>query len=303
MVYVDVKQHSTIYCWSDRGVQAPVRQCRLPQSCRTEWPAVGPLRDVASGSCLMIQSSGPEWLESDSTQTHVDSVPIFRLRINEVLLRRLQHSRCAVLCASLMGHKSGILFLLLFRYRHSSESLPIFKDFPCSLSLAGAATSIIFVTAKVLLWQNTSFVATKVCSSRQAYFCQDKHMFVMTKCVFCPNVFCCNNSMLVTTKLLVTNAWCRNKYLSQQSFVATILVECDEVRCVIHSTFQQYFTSNHISSTANHTTSHIIPHQTTFPILSLVRQSTSFIATKVCLSWQTEVCRNKTTSILLSQQT
>ena len=52
-----------------------------------------------------------------------------------------------------------------------------------SLSLAGAATSIIFVATKVLYFvchicrdkpmsrQNTSFIATKVCLSRQIHVC------------------------------------------------------------------------------------------------------------------------------------
>ena len=53
-----------------------------------------------------------------------------------------------------------------------------------SLSLAGAATSIIFVATKVL--------------SRQTHVCHNKHMFVATK-----HIFCCDKSMLAMTKLLV----------------------------------------------------------------------------------------------------
>ena len=94
--------------------------------------------------------------------------------------------------------------------------------------LAGAATSIIFVTTNMcLLWQNTSFVMTKVCLLQQNFchnkimfvvtiffllqqdFCHDKHTFVMTK-----DVFCRDKSKLVTTKLC----------MSRQIFVATIFL-------------------------------------------------------------------------------
>ena len=62
-----------------------------------------------------------------------------------------------------------------------------------ALSLAGAATSIIFVATKFLRLsqQNTSSVATKVLS-RQNYVCRDKHTFVATK-----DVFCCDNHVFV----------------------------------------------------------------------------------------------------------
>ena len=43
----------------------------------------------------------------------------------------------------------------------------------CPVLLAGAATSIIFVATKVLLRQNTSFAATKICLSRKTV-CRDK---------------------------------------------------------------------------------------------------------------------------------
>ena len=52
-------------------------------------------------------------------------------------------------------------------------------------SLAGAATSIIFVATKVLLWQMTN-------------------MFVMTKHVFCRRV--CHNKSFVTTKMILVAA-------------------------------------------------------------------------------------------------
>ena len=68
---------------------------------------------------------------------------------------------------------------------------------------------------KVLLWhisdtcltrQNTSFVLTKVCLSRQAYFPRDKNMLVMTKHLFSiitilsRQQFCCGKHIFVATK-------------------------------------------------------------------------------------------------------
>ena len=101
--------------------------------------------------------------------------------------------------------------------------------------------------------------------SRQQYACHNKTLCCCDKCD------------------------CRDKYLSQQSFVVTniILVELMWwLRCDVLY-IPQYFTSSHISSTA---------HYSTFPILSLVRQSMSFIATKVCscaTKLQAYFCRNK----------
>ena len=55
---------------------------------------------------------------------------------------------------------------------------------PQKLSLAGAATSIIFIATNVL--------------SQQTGVCHDKHVFVMTK-----RVICHNESMLVATNLIL----------------------------------------------------------------------------------------------------
>ena len=65
----------------------------------------------------------------------------------------------------------------------SSWHLNCFIRRSCGISLAGAATSIIFVVTNMYLclsWQNTSFVMTKVCLPRQNV-CHDKIMFVGTK--------------------------------------------------------------------------------------------------------------------------
>ena len=58
-----------------------------------------------------------------------------------------------------------------------------------SLIIGGAATSIIFVATR----QNASFVATKVCLSRQNYVCRDKR-FVAT------------NTCFVATKIILVAA-------------------------------------------------------------------------------------------------
>ena len=89
------------------------------------------------------------------------------------------------------------------------------------LSLAGAATSIIFVmTSTCLSWQHTFFVATKVCLPRQS-FCFDKIIFVATK------YFCRKKSFSATNTCLSQQAYfgCdKRPVLSRQTsvtFVAT----------------------------------------------------------------------------------
>ena len=93
------------------------------------------------------------------------------------------------------------------------------------LSLAGAATNIIFVATKRLSWQrfcldkhtfvatntflsrqNTSFVPTNVCLSRQNFCLLDKHTFVANK-----DVFCRDKHMVVETKPLSWQTFCRDK--------------------------------------------------------------------------------------------
>ena len=81
-----------------------------------------------------------------------------------------------------------------------------------SLSLEGAARSIIFVATNVL--------------SRRTRVCRDKHTFVRTK-----DVFCRDKNQLVATKVLwPQNYLCRDKtnfvatnvYRDKYTFVATI---------------------------------------------------------------------------------
>ena len=87
------------------------------------------------------------------------------------------------------------------------------------LSLVGAATSIIFVTTKVLL--------------QQTHVCWDKHVFVMTQQVICLSWQTCvchdktgcllwqkydgHNKTFVTTKHLSQQNICCDKYLSWQT--------------------------------------------------------------------------------------
>ena len=68
------------------------------------------------------------------------------------------------------------------------------------LSLAEAATGIIFIATKNV------FGATKVCLSRQTYFCRDKHLS--------RQFFIATNVILLTRQAY----FCRDKHLSQQKF-------------------------------------------------------------------------------------
>ena len=104
----------------------------------------------------------------------------------------------------------------------------------CKLSLAGSATSIIFVATKVLSqqsWQTCVYRDKTRLLSWQKYACHDKHIFVMTN--ICCNkhnfavtkhVFCRDESMLVATKRLqkmcfiATNMCVTTKLLSWQKW-------------------------------------------------------------------------------------
>ena len=94
-----------------------------------------------------------------------------------------------------------------------------------TLSLAGAATSIIFVmTNTCLLQQNMCFVMTKVCLSQQN-LCHDKHV-------------CCDKTSFVVTKNMLvaanmTNVLSRQTILSQQKFchVKHTFVATKDVLC------------------------------------------------------------------------
>ena len=105
-----------------------------------------------------------------------------------------------------------------FHFAAAASDMP-YANQPCCLasyyiSLAGAATCIIFVATKVL--------------SQKTPVCHDKRVFVMTK-----HIFCQDKNMLVTTNMFVVInmclLWqhvCRNKHnsvtmniiLSQQAY-------------------------------------------------------------------------------------
>ena len=92
----------------------------------------------------------------------------------------------------------------------TQRSLPI--------SLAGGATSIIFVANKVLSRQNMSFVATKVC--------RDKHIF------FATNIFCRRNSREENELERVcgrTNL-CENEFVGERVCGRTTLYVCVGIR-------------------------------------------------------------------------
>ena len=59
-------------------------------------------------------------------------------------------------------------------------------------------TSILLSWQTRLSWQNTSFVATKVCLSQQN-FCHNKIMFVVTKVLSWQNIFVATKIILVAT--------------------------------------------------------------------------------------------------------
>ena len=90
------------------------------------------------------------------------------------------------------------------------------------MSLAGAATSIIFVatsfvvTNTCLPWQNTSFVVTNTLLSRQ--FCCDKPIFVTTK-VLSQQIFVMTNIILSWQKL-------QAYFCHDESMLVTTNVSC-----------------------------------------------------------------------------
>ena len=146
------------------------------------------------------------------------------------------------------------------------------------VSLAGAATSTIFVMTKRYVVINTcrnkhNFVVTKLC--------HDKHVFVTTKHLFCFNksmlvmtkakIFCCDKSFVVTNIILLrqTHVWrdksmlVMTKLLSQQNYVC-----CDK-----------YLSQHNVCMT-----NMCLSRQKTSIFLS--RQKTCFVTTNTSLSQQ-----------------
>ena len=135
-------------------------------------------------------------------------------------------------------------------------------------------TIMISLAATNIISHDKRFVATNMC-------CHDKHMFVMTK-----HIFCCNISMFTVTKhLLQQNYVCCDKiFLSQQKTSVPLLRQKRHVllwhTCVCHD--QEFVATK----------------------LCFLRQI--FVTTKV-LSWQKYVCHDKsfvmTSKVLLQQKT
>ena len=130
------------------------------------------------------------------------------------------------------------------------------------VSLAGAATSIMFAATKHVFCCDKSMLAATKCLSQQNYvghdkicllwqkFCCDKHTFVVTKDVFCRE----ENTCLSQQKLR----------LSQQNFCHNKKYVCRNKSFAVTRT------------------------------LSL-RQKMCFVTTHTCLLWQSRICRNKDT--------
>ena len=134
---------------------------------------------------------------------------------------------------------------------------------PSALSLAGAATSIIFVATKVFLRQTHLL-------SPQAYFCRDKHIFYLDKIMF------------VATCLLLSDILtfvATNTCLSRQhtSFVVTKHVFCRDKSMLV----------------ATHTK---LSWQTFW------RGKRTFVATKINGHIKQNFCRNKNDTYGRSRQ-
>ena len=102
--------------------------------------------------------------------------------------------------------------------RLGARSMYTMQSCTSLLSLAVAATSIIFAATKYFCCDKRNIFATKVLL-RQAYFCHDKHVIVATK-----HVFCRHKSMHISTKpkhtfVATKEVFCRDKHV----FVATYL--------------------------------------------------------------------------------
>ena len=97
-----------------------------------------------------------------------------------------------------------------------------------NLSLVGAATSIICVAMKVLLQQNTSFVAKK-------YFCHDKHVFVATE-LLSWQIFVATNTCYDKNFSLLRQTLCHNK-----TFVTTSILLSWQKMCLL---WQKYVCHN-----------------------------------------------------------
>ena len=182
-----------------------------------------------------------------------------------------------------------------------------------SISLAGAATSFIFVATNTCLpRRKTSFVVSKVCLSRhllrQTYFCRDKHVFAATKHVFCLDksmfvaTFCCDKLTFVATNTclprrntsFVVSKVCLSRHLLRQTYFCRdkhVYAATKHVFCRDKSMFVATFCCDKLTFVATNT---CLPRRNTSFVVSKVCLSRHFAVTNLLLSRQTRVCRDET---------
>ena len=156
--------------FSQIPVNAPV--------CLRRWAARFAERANAAGHWLHLYGFSPVWILMCSVRmlARENAAPHLHLKVLSVL--------CLCMCTWT---------------QHSPLGSP-----------AEAATSIILVVTKLLLWQtrlswqNIFFVTTKICLLRQNV-CGDKLMFVTTKESFVAKNIC-HNKMFVATKIILVAA-------------------------------------------------------------------------------------------------
>ena len=113
--------------------------------------------------------------------------------------------------------------------RFGSASLTKFEIIWSILSLAGAATSIIFVATNMCSRQCSSFVAIKVCLPRQNYVCRDKCFVAIKTCFFATKplsrqaYFCGDKRRVLSRQTRVSRVkimLVATKLLSRQNYVS-----------------------------------------------------------------------------------
>ena len=97
-----------------------------------------------------------------------------------------------------------------------------FKTQVTKLSLAGAATSIIFVATNICC--DKTFVTTKICLSWQAYFCHDKRHVLSKQTCLSWQTCVCHDNTFVTTKMILVAA------LANDTKSRVCLIHCHSVK-------------------------------------------------------------------------
>ena len=167
------------------------------------------------------------------------------------------------------------------------------------LSLAGAATSIIFVatlnTCLCLSRQNTSFVATEVCLSRQNYVCHDKTHF--SGCIHHFNTIQThkmlkNMFVLGLYRVFVLDLYCLCSTCTVFVLIYCVFVldlYCVNVRARLVPSIGAYAVSGDLYCLC------LVCTEFVFVVTKHVfcRGNSMLVVTKLCLSRQ-NLCRNKT---------